>query len=263
MTKFNPFRPQSLVHPGMFSGRYGEIRIIQQSLTQTKHGNPAHFLIEGERGIGKSSLLLFLKQMATGNLGEEFNFLPVYIELNGSTGFGDIIHRIQSALKSELLKRQDIKEHAKAIWDFISKWEVLGIKYDKKEKIEDRYQLLENLANSLIKILEGVKSRLDGILILIDEADKPSEEAGLGEFIKLFSERLTFGGVENVLIGLAGLPSTMPKLKASHESSPRVFQTLTLQPLTEQESAHVIELGLEEAKEKNGYETKITQAAKI
>jgi len=247
----------------MFSGRYGEISTIQQSLTQTKHGNPNHFLLEGERGIGKSSLLLFLKHMAVGNLSESFNFIPVYIELNGATSFIDIVQRIQSSLKSELLKRQDIKEYAKVVWDFATNWEVLGVKYDKnKDKAEDRYQLLQNLADSFVKILDGVKGNLDGILILIDEADKPSEEAGLGEFIKLLTERLTFGNVENVLIGLAGLPSTMAKLKASHESSPRVFQTLSLQPLTGDESGHVIDLGLQEANEKNGFETKITEEAK-
>lgn len=267
MTKFNPFRPQSLVHPGMFSGRHNEIRIIEQSLVQAKNGNPNHFLIEGERGIGKSSLLLFLQRMAVGALGNDYNFISVYVELNGSSSFNDIVQRVQSSLKSELLKQQDIKEHAKGIWDFVTKWEVLGVKYNSNED-KSRYQLLDNLASALVDVLSGIKNikgikkSIDGVLILIDEADKPAEEAGLGEFIKLLTERLTFGGAENVLIGLAGLPTTIPKLKASHESSPRVFQILNLQPLTTDESLHVIELGLKEANEKNHDATVISDTAK-
>jgi hypothetical protein len=58
MTKYNPFRPGSVISPGMFTGRADEIRSIEQSLFQTKNGNPHHFIIEGERGVGKSSLCL-------------------------------------------------------------------------------------------------------------------------------------------------------------------------------------------------------------
>ena len=60
MAKFNPYRPNSLVTPGMFAGRFDEIRRTEQALLQTKFGNPQHFLFEGERGIGKSSLFRLL-----------------------------------------------------------------------------------------------------------------------------------------------------------------------------------------------------------
>jgi hypothetical protein len=58
MAKYNPFRPNSIVTTGMFCGRFDEMKAAEQSLFQTKHENPKHFLISGERGIGKSSLLL-------------------------------------------------------------------------------------------------------------------------------------------------------------------------------------------------------------
>ena len=54
MPKYNPFRPNSIVTPGMFRGRYDEMRRIEQALFQTKNLNPHHFMIEGERGIAKA-----------------------------------------------------------------------------------------------------------------------------------------------------------------------------------------------------------------
>lgn len=82
--KFNPFRPNSIVAPGMFCGRYQEIRSVEQCLFQTKHGNPQHFLIEGERGIGKSSLMLFAEWMAKGQFQAErankFHFMVISFE---------------------------------------------------------------------------------------------------------------------------------------------------------------------------------------
>ena len=64
--KFNPFRPNSIATDELFQGRSDEMQFIERSLFQTKNGNPQHFLIEGERGLGKSSLFLRVAQQAKG-----------------------------------------------------------------------------------------------------------------------------------------------------------------------------------------------------
>lgn len=98
---------------------------------------------------------------------------------------------------------------------------------------------------------------MDGVLILIDEADRPPEEAQLGSFLKLFTERLTRKGCNNCVIGMAGLPSLVPKLRASHESSPRVFETMTLEPLEPSERIAVVNAGIKIANEKNPVKTQV------
>jgi len=84
--------------------------------------------------------------------------------------------------------------------------------------------------------LAQLGSNVDGILILIDEADKPSAGSNLGEFVKLFTERLTKRGCNHVFLGLAGLSELLPKLRQSHESSLRIFEMLTLESLQPNES---------------------------
>src|SRR5437773_8444840 len=85
MPRYNPFRPGSIVTPGMFSGRSEEILALEQSLFQTRAGNPNHFLIQGERGIGKSSLLFYLQCVARGDISSldevSFRFVTVSIVL--------------------------------------------------------------------------------------------------------------------------------------------------------------------------------------
>jgi len=86
--KFNPFRPGGIVTTGMFAGRYNEIVALEKVLHQTKNGNPLHFMVSGERGIGKSSLLYYLTILARGEINPldmAFNFLVVSIELQPST----------------------------------------------------------------------------------------------------------------------------------------------------------------------------------
>lgn len=104
--KYNPFKPSAIVHPGMFSGRTEEIDSIKKSLLQARYGNPSHFLIEGERGIGKSSLLLFMNYLAKGDLsGENFNFLTIPIELHENTSDFEIMKLIASGLKTALSEK--------------------------------------------------------------------------------------------------------------------------------------------------------------
>ena len=49
--RYNPFRPNSLVTPGMFTGRLEETKALERMLFHTKNGNPHYFLLHGERGI--------------------------------------------------------------------------------------------------------------------------------------------------------------------------------------------------------------------
>lgn len=265
--RFNPFRPGSVVGPGMFSGRYEELETLEKVLFQTKHGNPQHFLVVGERGIGKSSLLLFLQILARGRASfkstERFNFLVVNIELDPSTTYADIIKKIGAELERVAASQQRVKELAKTAWDFVSRWEIFGVKYQAQESVRELepHELLEDLTYTIERLLSDIRPEFDGILFLIDEADKPSASAHLGEFVKLFTERLTKRGCENVAIGLAGLPTVMRKLTESHASSLRVFRMLSLEPLTQAERIDVVRKGLVEAEEKNKFKVTADERA--
>lgn len=109
--------------------------------------------------------------------------------------------------------------------------------------------------------MEVTSGEKDGLVILIDEADAAPIEAGLGEFSKSVSERLAKRACTNVLFGLAGLPTTITKLRASHESSPRMFSTMRLEPLTHDECIRIIQKALAEAEEKNGFKVTIETEA--
>ena len=98
-------------------------------------------------------------------------------------------------------------------------------------------------------------------LIFIDEADKPPSQAGLGEFVKVFTERLSKGGANNVGLGIIGISNVIEKMKESHESSVRIFTPIHLKPLIEKDRKRVIKRGLEEAEKVNKFTHTITDGA--
>ncbi len=265
MARYNPFRPGNIVSPGMFSGRYEELEGTEHALFQTKNGNPHHFLIEGERGIGKSSLLFSLQMVASGLVdpleGSKFNFLTLSLELEPENTYADVIGKVGSELRRAVAAHQPGMEFAKAAWDFLKRWEVMGVKYAESQRASKPNDLLDELTYTFEQTTARLGAETDGILLLIDEADKP-HNANLGEFVKIFTERLTKRGCNNVCIGIAGLTTVLQRLRESHESSLRIFQIFTLEPLLPPERMQVIERGLAEAREKNGFETNITDEAK-
>lgn len=262
--KYNPFRPNGIVGPGMFVGRVEELNTIEQCLFQAKHGNPQHFLIEGERGIGKSSLLFFTEHVANGNVltmdDHSLKFLTVSVDMGGVATQMDIVRTIARQLKISIGERETLKRTAGKVWEFLSKWEVLGVRYHGEDDA-DPEDARDELINRIIELLSGSATEIEGLFIIIDEADGPSEAARFGEFLKLFTERLTKRNCNSVLIGLAGLPSTIPKLRASHESSPRLLEIIRLDPLTTDERKKVVHSGLREAQQKNGFLTAINNDA--
>jgi hypothetical protein len=263
--KFNPFRPNSIVTPGMFQGRMNELLKAEDSLFQTKHGNPQHFIIEGERGIGKSSLLLAIDGFAKGALelrGERFNFLVVSLELTSSMGHHEILRKLASALKAEIATKQQLRDLTKTAMEFLSKIEAMGVRYHKDSPaLSEPFEMVEEIASAITSFLKESVDQYDGILFLLDEADKPEASANLGESLKLLTERLTKKGAERVAIGIAGLPTLLDKLKESHESSPRLFTIMTLEPLEPEERLKVIEIGLKEIRLKTDVTVKIDAEA--
>jgi hypothetical protein len=250
----------------MFSGRYNELVAMERALFQTKNANPLNFLIHGERGIGKSSLLFYLQLVACGEIKgleeSKFNFLTVSIVLEPSNDYTDIIQKVGTELRQEVAKRKAGLEFAKVAWDFLKRWEVMGVKYAEARRETKPSELVDELAYSVQETLKQFGLALDGILILIDEADKPPASANLGEFVKIFTERLTKRGCDHVCLGLAGLPELLQNLRQSHESSLRIFEILTLEPLLPDERNLVVERGLAAATEKNGFEVSILPDAK-
>ena len=263
MPKFNPFRPGSIIHPGMFSGRIDELRLLENALSQTAHGNASHFLIHGERGIGKSSLLLLLNATAAGRVkgldDATFSFITVNVELEPRDDYKELILKVARELQRQLDRDEKVKAKLKNLWDFITRWKIMGVEYQRDQT--PATAMLEELADKIVAVASNLHDEKQGIYIFIDEADKAPVEAGLGEFTKILTERLTKNGACNVGIGLSGISDVLQKMRASHESSVRVFTPLLLAPLDPEDRKTVVRRGLEEARETNGFETTITSEA--
>ncbi len=250
----------------MFAGRLDELLELERALFQTRHNNPTHFLIHGERGIGKSSLLLYLDYLAKGTFEspnhEKYSFLTATVELEIGNTYVDIVRKTGAEISRSLKRHEKYKTLLKKGWDFISKLEAFGVKYKKTDDDLSRSQLFEELCESVFEASQRLQGQCDGILLLIDECDKPSSEAHLGEFSKIFTERLSRLGATNVILGLSGISNVLDKMRKSHESSLRVFKQFELKPLAISEAIEIVDNGIEEANKQNQEKVEIDEDVK-
>ncbi len=184
MIKINPFNPNYPVNPGMFVGRIDEILRLESYLYQTMSSQPANFLITGERGIGKSSLMNYLIWVAKGLISVdemEFNYLVVSTDINRYTTQLGLMQKIEFGLNKELSKFEPARNFLNECWGFLQRVEVAGTRIHQDQSSNHDETLLDQFSYSLAETIDRicqpddkgdiVKTKYDGVLILIDEAD--------------------------------------------------------------------------------------------
>ena len=272
----NPFKPTSPVYRGVFSGRLTEIERIETVMVETKNSNPTNLLIIGERGIGKTSLLLLSKFYASGDIlidDIKLNFLPVLVSLDKRTTIPDLARKIKTSIERSMRSSKNALQYMKDIWGFLQNIEICSSKLGIKRTGLSESELFDNFTFSIIDTVKAITNKdnalnklnltrpMDGIIIFIDEADNASKELDLGTFLKHLSEQIVAENCNNVLIIMAGLPDIRNILLESHPSSLRMFEEIELFPLSISDVKNVIQKGIEEANTKNSNPVTITEEA--
>ncbi|TAK54996.1 MAG: ATP-binding protein [Gammaproteobacteria bacterium] len=273
MPKINPFAPNSPVNPGMFVGRIPELDRLEGCLLQARAGRPVSFMVTGERGIGKSSLLNYMKWVAEGSIaasGTRLNFLVIDTDIDAATTRRGLLEKMRLGLDDALAKTETARSFMKETWSFLQRIEAGGVKVKASERDEQDELLVEKFSYTLADLINRITSSeqslfsatYDGILILIDEADNASKALGLGSLLKSLLERLQRRGSTRLVIGLAGLPSLRDVLFESHPSALRIFEEVPLDTLSDPEVSRVIDLCLADANKVNPKPTAIAGDAR-
>lgn len=248
VSPFTPSRP--INDPNNFYGRKSQVDSVVDVLFQTVNNNPLHSIITGDRGIGKSSLLLQAKKIAEGDIAlidkldidmggiKKFNYVTVWHDTVENQTAGELAGSLLRSLKSdwtELLNKVEIN------------LDIFGfLQVGKKENEESVTisDVVSNFVKQLMKISKKVKeSQKDGIILFIDEIDRMELDSGLATFFKLVTERLQRENVTNIIFFCAGIVGAVQKMKDEHPSIVRTFKDIVIHKLTLEESEAILNEG--------------------
>lgn len=219
----NPFAPAQPISPSQFVGRHAETRELEAALQHAKNERARHFLMTGDRGVGKTSFLDYIRKKAANSDDGEFNFLVVNFAVNKSTTRLDLARALKMELDVLLSAYSPFKEVLSRAWSFIQRIEAGGVSIRASDQGEENHrEIYVAMADSLCEIVSKVCAPpedgfspgpgYDGILILIDEVDQASPELDVGSFLKYLLERLNRRECQRVILGLAGLHSSIDVL---------------------------------------------------
>ncbi|MFT7293015.1 MAG: Cdc6-like AAA superfamily ATPase [Pseudohongiellaceae bacterium] len=236
------FTSDVITDSNRFIGRIDLIRSCMQALNSPN----SLIAIYGKRGVGKSSLLRQVQQMALGDyslatragLNHEIpttprKYLTVFYTCDSIIESGE-------ALVSRLCNDQDeedgllrlVPDDGKEIVEFtrakevsvgadlkVVNWGTKGVETSKYARVVegDIVQTFRNFVSSIVQHQVKGRMKRDGLLILLDEFDVLENKRGLGSLIKSLSSK-------DIKFGICGIGQDLNDLIEDHASVERLLE---------------------------------------
>lgn len=244
--RYNPFNSQRPAKPEYFVGRELEINQFIKYLSQTMYNSPMNMCITGNRGIGKTSILLKLMQLA-----ENEKCLVFYMS-NYEGNVKNILELsdyLITGIKQNLYEKTPMEGKISKFGEWIKTLRPI-ISYGEisvSVSVEERKHIAENiLRNNLENIWKKVSGEYSAIILLIDEAEALDRIEGGLSFLREVFQRLSQDA--NYMIVLCGKLNFSERMSESFSPLCRFFPTYSLNYFSEKETNDFIDKTLQSVK---------------
>ena len=181
----SPFYPGHPVPPELFVGRSAQIqRILQRGAGQVAGGKPVSMFIQGEYGIGKSSIANLVQRIAEKQNG----LYPVYVTLGGAHSVQELASSVlEAVVRSEGYESTKTEKLRGWLSKYIGKQTLFGVSIDLKALQQDAPSLATPLAmlDFFAEVIERLKDTgIKGIFLVLDEINGIAADPQFAQFIK-------------------------------------------------------------------------------
>lgn len=214
----NPFRAMSGIEPTVFGGRTNELEFFEEKLIRALHANTyEHFLVLGDWGIGKSTLLKEYKKVCQSR-GHIASIVPLE-PLQSSTR---LIEAVRSIVEGILRNLPYSVDRFKKVVEFFDTVGVsvlgTGLQFSRDTAKRD-LSAQAFLHDTLIKLWQDLEGETEIFVILLDDLDNfmavPEIVMTLRQTFSMDSIRET-----HILLGLASTPTSWQELISSKRHHP-------------------------------------------
>jgi DNA-binding transcriptional ArsR family regulator len=248
----NPFRAGAGHMPPYLAGRTHEQDIFRKLLTQTVITD--NLIITGLRGVGKTVLLADMKPIALqagwmwagddfseqASLSEDRIATKIITDL--SVNMSQLFIKTQTAMPFGFTAQASKKQRP------------LGFK-DLEKEYQDAPGLVSDKLKHLLRVVGAMvqSAGIKGVVFAYDEAQLLSDHASKNQYplsllLDVFqSIQKSPGGLPFILV-LTGLPTLTQKLVEARTYSSRMFQSLFVDRLGNEDAAKAITVPIEDAK---------------
>ena len=226
----SPFYPGQPVPVELFVGRDEQIdRILTRGVGQVERGKPVAVYVQGEYGIGKSSLARYLQFLAA----EKHGLLPIYASFSPSQTPTDLAIRLVEATMHSGSIHPSRGERVRAwLAKYIGKQELFGfsINLEVLKKDAPTIASVHGLLDFLRGAYEKAKPATSGVFLVLDEINGL---AGQGWFSQLVKSLVDTNALAvdplPLLLMICGTEDRRRQMIQGHEPIERVFDVVDIE----------------------------------
>jgi hypothetical protein len=203
----------------VFVGRENEISFFRKKLNEAKQGKCDHFLVLGNWGIGKTTLLREYKRIA-----QEERILASLITISDYNqtntlrdGIKQLIEDIPRGLPVSIHKLKKFTKQMNS-WGI----QILGTGFNFSREIVDM-QPQNLLIDTLLTLWKDLKTKTDAVVILLDDSQNFSEISGIFTILKNVLSHEEIVRDTRFLFGIACTPNNWEEFLVRHHPIGRYF----------------------------------------
>jgi CheY-like chemotaxis protein len=237
----NPFTPMSGIEPTVFGGRKKELEFFEQKLDRAVHTRFCeHFLVLGDWGIGKSTLLREYKKICQSR-GHLVSVVPLEAFQSG-TNLSDVAHSIVEGILRDLPYPIDRFKRITNYFESIG-FNVLGTGLQFSRDTSKKKILPQAfLYDSFLNLWQDLEDKTDVLVVLLDDIENLM---AVSEIVMTLKQTLSMDVIvkTKILVGMTATPSSwleLTSIKKHHPLSRYFLSRVELHPLNESELRETI-----------------------
>jgi len=230
----SPFTPGQPVPIEFFVGRVSEIERLRSLVRASASGKLRVGFVFGERGIGKSSLVSFVRHLTE----REDQVAGVHVFLGGVNSLSEMVRRTFDRLLKESVEKPWHQKIRDLFGKYVKQVGLFGISIELDVPESDLQSLATGLAPHLRKLLTQLKDERKALLIILDDINGLAESTEFANWLKsMVDEVATSANSLSVCLLVVGLEERRQQLIQLQPSLARVFDLIEIKPWSKEETS--------------------------
>jgi hypothetical protein len=234
----SPFYPDQPVPVELFVGRSAQIdQIMNRAVGQVAQGKPVSVFLEGEYGIGKTSVARFTQWLAERNNG----LLGIYATLERAETMDEVGAAVlEATLRSGAYNPKLGEKIREGMAKFVGEQSLFGLTIHAEALRREGPNITRGLLPFLGQTLERVRADgATGVFLVLDEINGLANNPKFAAFLKAVVDSNAPISLEKptlpLLLMVCGVEERRRQLIAQHESVGRIFDVVSIERMTVEE----------------------------
>ena len=216
-----------------FVGRVAEIERLHAMVNASARGRLKVAFVTGERGIGKSSLVAFVRRLSEQQPGTT----GCHAFLGGVNSLPRMLGRTYEQLLKESINKPWYDKVTAFFGDRVRKVGLFGVTLELRLTADDLSSIVSNFGASILGLADQLDDR-KAILLILDDINGLAGSPDFANWLKsLVDELATIQRPVPLCVIVVGLEERRRQLVASQPSLARVFELIEIAPWNDDEAS--------------------------